>query len=59
MPELSEVRAAVRNELLARRRRQANQALVAGLRERYEIVIEECSDSAGATQAAGTGEEGS
>jgi len=59
MPELSEVRAAVRNELLARRRRQANQALVAGLRERYEIVIEEWSDSAGATQAAGTGEEGS
>jgi peptidyl-prolyl cis-trans isomerase C len=58
MPDLSEVRAAVRNELLARRRRQANQALVAGLRERYEIVVEEWKSFPRAAPSEEMGSEG-
>jgi len=39
-PELSEVRDRVRNDLLDRRRREADKALVDSLKERYEIVVE-------------------
>jgi hypothetical protein len=40
MPLLEEIRGKVRDELMSRRRKQANEAMVARLRSKYRVVIE-------------------
>jgi hypothetical protein len=40
MPLLEEIRDDVRNELMSRRRKEANEAMVARLRSKYRVVIE-------------------
>jgi hypothetical protein len=52
-PMLDEVRQRVRDELLAQRRREANEAMVARLREKYAIVVQRLGeDEAGSGSTA-------
>ena len=53
LPPLDEIRDTVLNELLAERRKQANQAFYKALRERYDVVVEHRPELQGMSGAQG------